>query len=139
MRLKAFKRSSTLRILPLSNNNSGDDGCRHLAAALEMNKFLTALELARNNFGNEGCFHLAAGLERNKSLTTLDLSSNNIGADGAAAFQTMLQSNYTLDLLYGVDGVEHILERNREIRSVRKRKVWWHFASSLLLAHIPLA
>ncbi len=66
---------------------------------------------------------LAAMLERNTTLVSLLLTGNSVGADGAVAFQATLQSNCTLDTLDGVDGVEHILKRNREIRIARKHKV----------------
>jgi hypothetical protein len=93
-----------------------------LAAALERNSTLKELYLIGNYVGDDGCRHLAAALERNNNTLVLSWYSNHSGTDGAV-FQTMLQSNCTLDKLYGVDGVEHILERNHKIRNVRKRKV----------------
>jgi hypothetical protein len=69
--------------------------------------------------------HLAAALERNCTLTWLDLDGNgDIGPAGAAAFRAALETNYTLDMLTGVDGVDNILilERNRGVCVARNNR-----------------
>ncbi len=83
------------------------------------------LDLARNNIRDDGCRHLAVALERNLTLTMLNLPDNNFRTNRHGAFQTVLQSNRTLVKLGGVDGVEPLLARNREIRNARECKVWW--------------
>jgi hypothetical protein len=110
-------------VLYLGTNNIGDDGARHLAAALERNNALQVLDLAGNNIGDYGARHLAAALERNVTLRELFLYGNNIGEAGAAALRAVLGTNCTLDVLGGVDGVDDILKRNRGARVARKQQV----------------
>jgi hypothetical protein len=57
------------------------------------------------------------------SEIALDLGGNNTGEAGAAALRTALETNYTLDALEGVGGVDDILERNRGVRVARKQQV----------------
>jgi Ran GTPase-activating protein (RanGAP) involved in mRNA processing and transport len=131
----ALEGNTTLLTLQLSSSEIGDNS-RHLATALERNTTLKTLDLSWNKLGYNGCRLLAAALERNTMLMKLDLSRNSIGSDGVAALQVMPQSNCTLDEIIGVDvdgvvGVQDLLKSNREVRTARKRKVWWH--TSLLL------
>ena len=47
-------------------NNIGDEGCAHLATALQSARCtVTALKLYFNNIGAEGCAHLATALHLN--------------------------------------------------------------------------
>ncbi len=88
-----------------------------------------SLQLARygNHVGDDGARHLAAALERNCALTWLNLNNNTFGTAGAAALLAALETNCILVRLYGVDGVDDILERNRGVRVARKQQVMGQF------------
>merc|ERR1711991_233396 len=78
----AFKHNTSIKRLFLENNNTGDEGCRHLAPALAEMKGLKWLRLMENNIGDEGCRHLAPVLAEMEGLEKLYLDRNNIGDEG---------------------------------------------------------
>jgi Ran GTPase-activating protein (RanGAP) involved in mRNA processing and transport len=137
----ALGRNRTLKVLKLTMNVVGADGCRHLAAALERNSTLRELDLQGNSIEDNGACHLAAALERNSTLTVL-LLGGNIGAAGIAAFRAALETNWTLERLYGVRAVYDMLERNcgnRRICVARAQKVMLHLSLLLRLMFLPSA
>jgi hypothetical protein len=122
-----LERNTTLKTLNMCGSLVGDVGAHHLAAALEQNSTLKELVLRLNGIGYDGAERLAAALTRNVTLTVLNLEWNTFGEAGAAALRAALETNCTLDVLKGVDGVEDILKRNREVRVARNQRVMLQF------------
>jgi hypothetical protein len=113
-----------LTALILGWKRIGDDGARNLVVVLGANNTLMSINLGANNIGDDGARSLAAALERNTTLTSIELGSNNIGVRGQHALVSALEaSNFTLCELGGVEGVDHLLERNKLIARNRKLKV----------------
>ncbi len=56
-------------------------------------------------------------------------------------FEPLWKTNCTLDLLYGVDSVGDILERNRGVRVARKQQVMtlFFFDAQLMFVHSAFA
>ena len=103
--------------LDLEGSGICDEGCRHLAAALQSDACKVAvLELGHNEIGHEGCQHLAAALQSDAcKVTTLELRHNEIGDKGcrrlAAALQSYACKVATLDLGHneiGDEGCRHL-------------------------------
>ncbi len=67
-------RNAALKTLNVAENDIGPVGAGALAAALGLNNSLTTLDLG---IKDDGCRHLAAALERNSKLEMVLLHSNN--------------------------------------------------------------
>ena len=76
---EALKVNSTLTVLNLADNGTGDQGATGLAEALKVNSTLTELNLEGSDTGDQGATSLAEALKVNSTLTVLDLRVNNIG------------------------------------------------------------
>ena len=100
------------------------DGLEALVDALHKNRSLKRLDLSGNFIDNTGAAILAEGIRNNSSLTHMDMSRNRIGPEGESSLAHALQDNYSLICLDGVSGVDHLLERNREIYRQKCRSVW---------------
>jgi Ran GTPase-activating protein (RanGAP) involved in mRNA processing and transport len=120
----ALGTNNALTSINLGSNLIGVEGARSFAAALGRNTTLTSINLGYNNIGNDGARYLAAALEKTTTLTSLNLMANKIGDDGQRALLSALEArNFTLCELWGVEGVDHLLERNQLIMRNRKLKV----------------
>ncbi|KAF9322448.1 hypothetical protein BG006_002390 [Podila minutissima] len=114
---KALKINSTLTILNLDQNSTGDNGAQALSEALKTNSTLTTLELQVlpealksdstlttlelwcNKIGYIGALALSAALKTSSTLTTLELWLNLIRDNGAQAMSKALKVNSTLTTL----------------------------------------
>lgn len=133
-----------LRMLSLSGNNIGTDGCRELAKLfLKKDSMLESLFLGENNIDDEGVAILVDDLRNNTSLTHLHIEDNErISMKGKSlllklvndisSIKATLESNHTLislglnfDVRYRnescviVDYISAALDINRS--SVRKK------------------
>lgn len=78
-----------LRVLDLSFNEIGDDGCGGLAMkAIAGNNYMRTLFLSGNRIGEKGALSIAGALVHGCYLSRLHLSANKIGAEGAKALAT---------------------------------------------------
>ena len=65
---------------------------RYLAKALQSEHCkVTKLHLHGNNIGDEGCGHLAEALQRENQVTKLWLVNNNIGVEGRSSHPALLK------------------------------------------------
>lgn len=74
-----------LETLKLESNAVGDEGAKHLSAALGRTRKLLVLSIRRNSVTDQGAKLLAQALERNSTLKHLDLFDNSITDVGANA------------------------------------------------------
>ncbi|KAJ1733335.1 hypothetical protein LPJ61_001611 [Coemansia biformis] len=81
----------SLKLLNISTNKVGANGCEPLGRMLAQNTTLEHLALARNNIFDNGCRLLFEGLARNTSLRILDVSGNFIAHEGARSIQQYLE------------------------------------------------
>ena len=85
---QALLSNSTLTALDLCWNEIGDDGVVSLSKVLgRRSSSLKVLSLHDNDIGDTGAFALAAELRENSTLTALCLGYNMIGDDGATALE----------------------------------------------------
>jgi len=86
----------SLRVLDLSSNKLGPEGCAAIAVALRVNSSLISLDLFANQIGIEGGVAIAEALKVNDSLTIINLDSNGIGPEACMAIAEALKINNTL-------------------------------------------
>ena len=78
-----------LRVLDLSFNGIGDDGCEALAVkAVAGNYHLRTLFLTGNNLGEKGAMSIAGAIVHGSVLSKLHLSANKIGPEGVKSLAT---------------------------------------------------
>lgn len=78
-----------VRVLDLSFNGIGNDGCEALAVkAVAGNIFMRTLFLTGNNIREKGALSIAGALVHGCSLSRLHLSANKIGPEGVKAITT---------------------------------------------------
>jgi Ran GTPase-activating protein (RanGAP) involved in mRNA processing and transport len=69
-------------MLGLNSNSITDEGAKHLAEMLKINKILTFLRLSHNSLTDQGVQYLADALtHHNNILESIDLSSNKFVTD----------------------------------------------------------
>ena len=86
----AIKGMQSLKLLNLSKNMIGTDGCRQLALALASNKTITELVLQHNLISPVGAARIAQALQEGSALTVLDLQGNRISDQGCEVSLTLL-------------------------------------------------
>lgn len=98
---EALQSNLTLQMLFMSENKVGDEGVKHLAAALaDDNTSLKELNLARNGITDEGVVHIANMLKSNKTIIRLWLGENEITDKGLSFLCDVLTTaNQTLQVL----------------------------------------
>jgi hypothetical protein len=88
--------NTKLKVLYMSNNDIGDEGCLKLAEALPMTK-LEALYLNRNNITEVGFIRLGQTIQKSNTMVKLVIDYNdrlsNVGAD---AFLKLIKTHRTL-------------------------------------------
>jgi len=92
--------NSCLRVLRLSHNNLGTEGCVLILQGLAANACLQELDLSHNNATAElGVVVGKALAAANTSLTTLLLAGNKLGASGGCAMAASIVTNTSLKVL----------------------------------------
>jgi Ran GTPase-activating protein (RanGAP) involved in mRNA processing and transport len=133
----ALQKNTTLRNINLGGNQIGTAGFCALATALAVNTHLTAIDVSFNVLEEEGIHALAQALKRNRTLKLCAVVHWGVLDEDAKSFRTkimtdVLESNVTLRFLVGVDGVDHLLERNGH-RRICRAKVTWPLRPSFVL------
>ncbi|STX27949.1 Gala protein type 1, 3 or 4 [Legionella beliardensis] len=109
----------SVKELNLSYNNMGNQGVKHLSAALKCNTNLINLNLAYNDIGEIGVNYLSKVLQSNTSLTRLNLKYNLFDTESIGYLAEALKSNYTLLELKSIDSdeIQIHLAKNKLIES----------------------
>jgi hypothetical protein len=84
--------NNSLKVLYLSNNMIGPEGCFYISLGLENNKCLESLYLANNHLGDKGMFNLSRGLIKNCTLKELDYRANLLKSEGLSYFSQIYSS-----------------------------------------------
>lgn len=82
----SMKLNRIVKVLDLTDNWIGDDGCFHLGEMLVDNITLTELNLSGCRIGPEGARRLFVNMPLNRSLRILNLSKNQLGDQGVEYF-----------------------------------------------------
>ncbi|KAL7543376.1 hypothetical protein ACHAXR_013103 [Thalassiosira sp. AJA248-18] len=114
--IAAVKEQHQLKLLDLSSNSVGIDGCKSLATLLQNpNSALGTLALDRNSIGNDGAIVLANALRNNEKLEELHLDRNHgITTAGWDAFSRALCNTASINGTYYSN---HTLQRLEEFDS----------------------
>lgn len=88
-----------LKKLILSENDLKNEGCKHVAKALEDNPPIKTLLLNENDIHDDGAVALAEALEKNTNLLILSVDHNHLMNKGGSALADALLKNSTLTTL----------------------------------------
>eukprot|EP00761_Pharyngomonas_kirbyi_P006874 gb/GECH01006883.1/.p1 GENE.gb/GECH01006883.1/~~gb/GECH01006883.1/.p1 ORF type:complete len:663 (+),score=183.84 gb/GECH01006883.1/:1-1989(+) len=91
--------SCVLCVLDMSENNIGNEGCSHIAEALQDNSTVTHLSLAGNHIGYHGCYALASAVKSVSVLSSLSMQRNGIGDGGAISMAKAVEDHQSLSHL----------------------------------------
>ena len=111
---------SKIRVLDLSNNELGSEGCKTLSMNLPFAKNLVTLLLRSNRLGDKGCKYLGEALgglcSRDMALQCIDISDNGFGRQGVDDLAVVLEESSSVTSIdfsfneIGADGGEALIQ-----------------------------